>query len=128
MNNNLIFVIDDSPTVRKVLEVTFHREGYEVQCASSAERAIAWLSSREAQVPDLFLVDLHLPQMQGYSLIRYLRTFPDFRRTPIVIISHYGDLVDKLKGRLVGARAHLVKPVKTVDLLSVAHMYLGMNM
>ena len=118
---NLVLVIDDSPTVQKVIEVSLQREGYEVVCASSGEAAFNWLASSEARVPDLILVDLNLPQMDGYSVIRHLRTQSVFKSVPIVIISRRDGMRDKLKGRLVGANGYLVKPFMMQELISVVH-------
>ena len=115
----LILVIDDSLTIRTVVEISLHREGYEVVCASSGETALHWLVSREARVPDLILVDLNLPQMDGYSVIQRLRTQSVFKSVPIVIISRRDGMPDKLKGRLVGANGYLVKPFTMQELVSV---------
>ncbi len=115
----LILVIDDSLTVLKVIEVSLQREGYEVMCCDKGETALNWLASSEAGVPDLILVDLNLPQMDGYSVIECLRTQSIFKSIPIVIISRRDGILDKLKGRLVGANAYLVKPFKMEELISV---------
>ena len=120
----LIIIIDDSPTIRKIFEVTLHRAGYEVMCFSSAEYAITWLKSAEARIPDLVFVDLLLPKMNGYSAIRFLREHQAFRHIPFVIISRCHGALDKLKGRLVGAVDYLEKPIETATILSAVHRYL----
>ena len=122
--SHLVLVIDDSPTVCKVIEVCLGRAGYEVHSCPDGLLALKFLQS-VARSPDLVLVDLCLPKMDGYSLIRYLRVQPNFRQTPFVIISRRDGFIDKLKGRLVGASAYLVKPLKTDHLLSVVQTYLG---
>ncbi len=116
---NLILVIDDSNTICEVIKVSLQREGYEVMCCDKGETALNWLASSEARVPDLILVDLNLPQMDGYSVIERLRTQQVFKSTPIVIISRHNGVLDKLKGRLVGANGHMVKPFTTGELISV---------
>ncbi len=115
----LILVIDDSPTVLKIIEVSLQRKGYEVVCCDKGETALNWLASREARVPDLILVDLGLPEMDGYSVIQHLRIQSIFKSIPIVIISRRDGVLDRLKGRLVGANGSLVKPFTTGDLISV---------
>ena len=120
----LILVIDDSLTIRTVVEVGLRREGYEVVCCESGETALYWLASREARIPDLILVDLHLPQMDGYSVIRCLRSQPVFKLIPVVVISRRDGITDLLKGRLVGANGYLVKPFTTEELILVVSNYL----
>ena len=122
---NHVLVIDDSPTVCKIIELCLRRAGYEVKSFSSGELAIQWLRSPQARIPNLMLVDLCLPRMDGYSVIRSLRAQSVFRQIPFVIISRQDGLIDKLKGKLVGAAAYLTKPLITEDLLSVVKTYLG---
>ena len=124
---NLILIIDDSITVCKIIETCLHREGYEVCGFSDGEAAMRWLASREACIPDLVFVDLGLPQMDGYSVIRLLRAQPSFRQIPIVIISRRDGLIDKLKGRLVGASDYVVKPFKVDHLISIVQSHLGVS-
>ena len=103
MMGKLVMIIDDSPTIRKIFEVTLQRADYEVMCFPNAEHAITWLKSAEARIPDLVFIDLLLPKMNGYSAIRFLRKHQAFREIPFVILSRCNGLVDKVKGRLVGA-------------------------
>ena len=124
MMGNLVLVIDDSITISKIIAVGLHREGYKVMCCHKGETALRWLASREAHVPDLILVDLCLPAMDGYSVIQYLRTQTVFKSTPIVIISRRDGMLDKLKARLVGANGYLVKPFTMEALVSVIHNHL----
>ena len=84
-----------------------------------------WLSSQEACIPDLILVDLCLPKLDGYGVIQYLCAQSIFSRTSFVIISRRNGMVDKLKGKLVGARAYLTKPLQVAELLSVVQECLG---
>ena len=122
---NLILVIDDSKTVSKVIEVGLGREGYEVVCCDSGERALRWLASSTNNIPDLILVDLFLPEMDGYSVIRVFRSHSVLAHIPIVIISRRNGFIDTLRGKLVGANAHLVKPLEMTNLLSVVGEYIG---
>ena len=123
---NLVLVIEDSKTVSKVIEVGLGREGYEVVCCDSGERALHWLASPSTNtIPDLILVDLVLPEMDGYSVIRILRSRSVLAHIPIVIISRRNGFIDTLRGKLVGANAHLVKPLEMTNLLAVVGEYIG---
>jgi DNA-binding response OmpR family regulator len=125
MMNKLVLVIDDSITICKIIEVCLHRAGYEVKCFPDGVQAMQWLHSGEARTPDLIFVDLGLPKMDGYSVIRHFRAEPAFGQTIFVIISRRDGKIDKLKGRLVGAHAYLTKPFKTAELLAIVQSHLG---
>jgi twitching motility two-component system response regulator PilG len=120
-----VLVIDDSPTIRKIIEVCLHRAGYPVTSFPGGVEAIRWLTSAEADIPGLVFVDLCLPKMNGYDVIRRLRTNPAFAQTIFVMISCCDGVLDRLKGRLAGAKDYLVKPLKTAELVAVTQAALG---
>jgi twitching motility two-component system response regulator PilG len=121
----LVMVIDDSLTIRKILDICLRRAGYQVQCFADGVEAFRWLSSQEAMIPGLMLVDLNLPKMDGYEIIRLLKANPAFARTICIILSQRDGILDRLKGRLAGAHAYLTKPFRTQALVEVAQMHLG---
>jgi twitching motility two-component system response regulator PilG len=121
----LVMVIDDSTTVRKIIETCLNRKGFEVQSFSDGVEAIRWLTQPETRVPDLVILDVGLPKMDGYEVARRLKTKPQFNDTIIVMLSRRDGMIDKLKGRLVGAKEYLTKPFKTQDIVSVIELYLG---
>lgn len=121
----LVMVIDDSLTIRKILDICLRRAGYQVQCFADGVEAFRWLSSSEAMIPGLVLVDLTLPRMDGYELIRLLKANPAFAQTICIILSQRDGVLDKLKGRLAGAHAYLTKPFRTQALVEVVQMHLG---
>ena len=120
--SQLVMIIDDSPTVRKILEVCLHRAGHEnVRTFPDSLAFLRWLVTPDARIPALVIVDLNLPQMDGYSLIRHLKAKPAFARTIFVILSGRSGMLDKLKGRLCGAQVYLTKPFRTDDILAAVH-------
>src|SRR5579872_6407447 len=122
----LVIAIDDSPTVRKVLEVCLHRAGYEdVHTFPDGVALLRWLMTPEARIPALVVVDLNLPGIDGYTLIRTLKAKPAFAQTIFVILTGRSGMLDKLKGRLSGAQVYLTKAFRTDDILAVVHTYLG---
>ena len=121
----LIWILDDSPTVCKIIEVCLHRAGYEVSVFSNGEHPLRYLASKDACIPDLVFVDLILPKMDGYHVIRHLRTQPTFSPVPIVILSRRDGLLDQLRGRLVGANDYIVKPFTVHHLVSVVQRHIG---
>lgn len=125
--SKLVMIIDDSATVRKIVEVSLKREGIPSISYANGIEAIRALSERKHVVPDLVFLDIALPRMDGYKIAQYLKSHHQFDNTVIVMLSGHNGILDRLKGRLSGARDHLTKPFKTEDILSVVHEYLGIT-
>jgi twitching motility two-component system response regulator PilG len=124
--NSFIVVVDDSETVRKILTVTLRRAGYEdVRTFPDGIELLRWLATPQARVPALVIVDLTMPKMDGYDLMRRLKAKPALARTIFVILSGRAGVLDKLKGRLCGASVYLTKPFTTQDVVAVVESYLG---
>jgi DNA-binding response OmpR family regulator len=122
----LVMIIDDSLTVRKILEVCLHRAGYETRSFPDGVELFRWLETAEASIPDLVFVDLCLPRkMDGYDIIQRLKARPAFTHTTFVMISQRDGVLARLLARLAGARDYLVKPLKTQEIVAVAQAYLG---
>ncbi len=122
--NKLVMVIDDSATVRKIIETCLGREGFEVKAFNDGVEAVRWLTSPQAPVPDLVLLDIELPKMDGYEVARRLKTRQRFHDTVIVMLSRRDGVIDRIKGRLVGARDYVSKPFKTQDIIAITQTYL----
>ena len=116
-----IGVIDDSPTVRKILEVCLRRENYCVHSFADGIELLSWLITSEAHIPALLVVDINLPKMDGYTLIRHLKAKPAFAETVFIILSGRSGMLDRLKGRLSGVQIYLTKPFRTDEVLAAVH-------
>lgn len=123
MLGKLILVIDDSPTIRKVLEVCLQEEGYEVVSFADGIEAMRWLAHTQ-QCPGLILLDLHLPRMDGFEVARRIKQHPVFSQTVIITLSRRDGTLDRLKGRLAGIQASLPKPFQTEALMEIVRRYL----
>lgn len=123
--SKLVMVIDDSATVRKIVETCLRREGFDVKSFPDGVEAMRWLTEPEARIPDLVILDIGLPKMDGYEVARRLKTKPQFSNTVIVMLSRRDGMIDKLKGRLAGAKDYLTKPFKTQDIIAVIESHLG---
>jgi twitching motility two-component system response regulator PilG len=121
----LVMLIDDSPTICKILETCLHRAGYEVKSFPDGVEALLWLNSSQARLPALIFVDLGLPKLDGYEVIRLLKAKTALEHTILVILSRRDGVLDRLKGRLVGAHAYLTKPCKTQTIIALVQAYLG---
>ncbi len=115
----LVMVIDDSLVIRKIVETCLHRAGYDIRSFPDGVEAWCWLNTTEARIPDLVVVDLGLPRLDGYQVMQQIKARPALEHTRLVILSRHDGILDRLKGRLVGAHAYLTKPFKTDRLLAV---------
>jgi twitching motility two-component system response regulator PilG len=121
----MVLVLDESLVVRKILATCLSRAGYEVKSFPNGVEAFRWLATPEARIPALVFVDLCLPIIDGCDIIRRLKAKQAFAHTVFVMISQRDGVLDRLKGRLVGAQDYLIKPLKTQDLLAVVQSSLG---
>jgi len=121
--SKLIMVIDDSPTVRKIIEVCLRREGLEVVSYPDGIQALRAITNR---LPDLVILDLDLPKMSGFEIARYMRSKPQWSQTVIVILSRHDGILVRLKARLAGVQAYLTKPFTTQMIVDVVKTTLGL--
>ncbi|GCE22247.1 response regulator [Dictyobacter kobayashii] len=123
--NPWIMVIDDSATIRKILETCLGREGYEVKSFPDGVAAMRWLAESDTCIPNLIILDIELPQMDGYEVARRLKNKPQMGQAVIIMLTRRDGVADRLKGRLAGAKDYLVKPFRTQTLLSIVETHLG---
>ena len=103
-----ILVVDDSPTERLALTELLTREGYQVLTAENGEQALALA---RAELPDLVLMDVVMPGMNGYQATRQLHRDAATRHIPVIICTTKGQEADRAWGLRQGAVAYLVKPI-----------------
>lgn len=118
-----VLVVDDSETVRQVLQLTLSNAGYDVIEAEDGDDALNKLSS--AAVVDMLITDLNMPNMDGLELIKKIREDKKHRFTPIVMLTTESSEEKKRAGREAGASGWIVKPFKPEQLLKVVKMVLG---
>jgi twitching motility two-component system response regulator PilG len=123
--SKLVMVIDDSLTVRKIIETSLKREGIRSVSFPDGVEALRALHERRCDVPDLVILDIGLPRMDGYEVARFFKTKTQFNNTVIVMLSKRDGVIDRLKGRLAGAKDYITKPFRTQEVISVVHAYLG---
>ncbi|HLI90880.1 MAG TPA: response regulator [Ktedonobacteraceae bacterium] len=122
---SVVAIIDDSLTIRKIVEVTFAREGCQVLSFGNGMAALRALTAPGAAWPSVIFVDFQLPGMNGLQVVRLLRQRPAFAQTRLVLLSRRYGVVDWLLARLAGVDAYLIKPVRTQDLLAQAMVVRG---
>ncbi len=109
-----ILIIEDSPTDTRVFTTLLEKNGHEVLAAGSAEDGIA---SARSELPDLILMDVILPGMNGFQATRALTRDPQTAAIPIIIVSTKGMETDRVWGLRQGARDYVVKPPNERDLI-----------
>ncbi len=122
--SKLVMIIDDSLTVRKIMETSLKREGFRSVSYPDGIQALRALNEG-LPIPDLVLLDIGLPKMDGYEVARHLKTKQQFGNTTIVMISKRDGVIDRLKGRLAGAKDYITKPFKTQEVMTIVHSHLS---
>jgi twitching motility two-component system response regulator PilG len=117
-----ILVVDDSPTVRKLVAMTLERDGYRVMLASNGVEA---LSEIQDHIPGLIFLDISMPRMDGYQLCKLIRGDPATKNIPVILLSGKDGFFDKVKGRLAGSTEYITKPFEPETLLDVVAKYLS---
>lgn len=110
-----ILVVDDSPTERHVLQDLLAHAGYEVVESDSGEDAIA--KARTLR-PDLILMDVVMPGLNGFQATRAISRDPETRAIPVIMCTSKRQETDRIWGLRQGARDYVVKPVVRADLLA----------
>ncbi len=116
-----VLVVDDSPTVRKIVQMTLQREHIRVITASDGLSA---LTSVADEMPALILLDIQLPRMDGYHICQIIRKNLQFRQIPIIMLSGKDGLFDKMRGRLAGSTEYLTKPFDSAELVNTVKKHL----
>jgi twitching motility two-component system response regulator PilH len=109
-----ILVVDDSPTERHVLLELLTKNGYQVSTAECGEEGI---EKAKAELPDLILMDVVMPGLNGYQATRTLTRDESTRNIPIIVCTSKGQETDKIWGLRQGAIDYLVKPLNPEELL-----------
>ena len=110
-----ILVVDDSPTERHVLVDLLTKNGYQVITAESGEEGV---EKAKKELPDLVLMDVVMPGLNGYQATRTLMREESTKHIPIIVCTSKGQETDKIWGLRQGAQDYLVKPVNGEELLS----------
>lgn len=110
-----ILVVDDSPTERFFMSELLVKNGYLVSMAESGEEAVS--QARQTQ-PDLIVMDVVMPGMNGYQATRMIARENTTQHIPVILCTSKGQETDKVWGMRQGAKAYLVKPVRPDDLLA----------
>ena len=115
MAHEKILVVDDEEDIQELVRYNLERNGYEVSCVSSGEEAIEGIKSFK---PDLVVLDLMLPGIDGFEVCKILKSDPKTERLPIVMLTAKGEESDVVTGLELGAEDYIVKPFSPQVLLA----------
>jgi two-component system, OmpR family, alkaline phosphatase synthesis response regulator PhoP len=110
-----ILVVDDEPDILEFIGYNLSKENYEV---ISAHDGISAIKAAKENKPDLILLDIMMPKLDGIETCKHLRNIPEFKDTLIVFLTALGDEQSEIKGLNIGADDYIVKPIKPRLLVS----------
>ena len=117
-----ILVVDDEPDLRLLVRMTLEGNGYEVAEASTAAEAIIQAMSVR---PGLILLDIRLPDSEGFEVLRTLKATPELAETPVVMMSAHSSPPTLRKAEVIGSHDYLIKPFKQDALLGLVRKHLA---
>ena len=117
-----ILVVDDQEDNRRILRDLLTASGFEVIEAKTGEESVALA---EAQIPDLILMDIQLPGIDGYEATRQIKAKPALSATPLIVVTSYALSGDEAKAFAAGADAYVSKPFSPRALLAKVREFLG---
>lgn len=115
MSIRTVLVVDDSPTERYFLTDILRKNGYEVLSANSGEEGVA---KAKAERPDLILMDVVMPGLNGFQATRMLSRDTETQSIPVIICTSKGQETDRIWGMRQGAVEYMVKPIVAEDLIA----------
>ncbi|MFB3903605.1 MAG: response regulator transcription factor [Acidobacteriota bacterium] len=113
-----VVLADDSPTIRKVVELSFAGENCELHCFPSGEEALGYLRTGPV---DVLLADIFLPGIDGYELCRELKANPKTGHVPVILLAGTFEPFDTRRAESVGYHSYLTKPFATSQLLALVN-------
>ena len=122
MAGELVLVIDDSPTITKVVQLVLTKAGYQVQTAADGEQGLAAV---RATRPNLILLDFVMPRMNGYQFCRELAADAKLRDIPVILMSAKGDQVGERFVKVMGIVDYITKPFSPEAITAVVQHTIG---
>jgi CheY-like chemotaxis protein len=119
-----VLVVDDAPANLRLLSVLLRREGYSVRCTISGEMA---LRSVQVLPPDLVLLDINMPQMDGYEVCQRLKADPVTAEIPVIFVSVLDSFSEQDHALAMGGMDYIAKPYAIQDVLNKVRRALGKN-
>jgi two-component system alkaline phosphatase synthesis response regulator PhoP len=119
-----VLIVDDEPDILELIEYNLKKEGYHVYTASNGQEAV---SEAKKNLPDLIILDIMMPKMDGIEACRIMRTMPEFKNTFMVFLTARSEEYSEIAGFNVGADDYIAKPIKPRALVSRINAILRRN-
>jgi twitching motility two-component system response regulator PilH len=116
----VIMIVDDEPVNRELASRKLQEKGYDIMTASDGEDALKKLAQK---VPDLILLDVQMPNMNGYAFIMEKSKIPAIASIPVIVLSSYSEMAPLFKRH--GVRSYLIKPLNLPELLAKVEQFAG---
>lgn len=126
MAKQVVFVVDDEPLITRLAQINLERAGYVVQMAHNGVDALEALKTKQVE-PDLILMDVMMPYMDGFELTHNLQADAELSKIPIIIMTARSRDEDILMGQELGAKRYLTKPIKPTDLVDLVKQVLNQD-
>ncbi len=123
-NKQKILIVDDEPDILELIEYNLKKEGYQVFLARNGQEAVA---EAKRALPDLIVLDIMMPKMDGIEACRIMRTMPEFKNTFMVFLTARSEEYSEIAGFNVGADDYIAKPIKPRALVSRINAILRRN-
>jgi two-component system alkaline phosphatase synthesis response regulator PhoP len=123
-NKQKILIVDDEPDILELIEYNLKKEGYQVFLARNGQEAVA---EAKRSLPDLIVLDIMMPKMDGIEACRIMRTMPEFKNTFMVFLTARSEEYSEIAGFNVGADDYIAKPIKPRALVSRINAILRRN-
>lgn len=107
-----ILIVDDEPNILLSLQFLMKKAGYDVRTATNGEQALAEIVR---EPPDVVLLDVMMPKLDGFSVCQRVKTTPEWRDVRVIMLTARGRDVEREKGRTMGADDYITKPFSTQD-------------
>lgn len=119
-----ILIVDDEPDILELIEYNLKKEGYQVYLASNGQEGV---NEAKKVLPDLIILDIMMPKMDGIEACRIMRTMPEFKNTFMVFLTARSEEYSEIAGFNVGADDYIAKPIKPRALVSRINAILRRN-
>ncbi len=117
-----VLIVDDEPNIVLSLEFLMEEAGYDVRSVTDGQEA---LDAVREEVPDLILLDIMLPKLDGYEICREIRANPQCKEVRVIMLTAKGREVDQEKGLAFGADEYITKPFSTREVVEKVKQILG---
>lgn len=111
-----VLAVDDDPVILRLLQVNLEMEGYEVHLAGDGAAAV---DQAKALKPDIILLDVMMPEKDGWQACEEIKADPELKDTPVIFLSARAQDTDVDRGTDLGAEAYITKPFDPIDLLDL---------